>query len=593
MLLAAGTRLGSYEIVAPLGAGGMGEVYRARDTRLGRDVALKVLPADAAAHPDRLARFELEARTVARLNHPNIVMLHSIEHEGGVRFLTMELVEGRSLHLHREPGGLPVARVVEFGIAIADALAAAHEQGVVHRDLKPANVMVTREGRVKVLDFGLAKLVHPDSSEDLSQAVTREASLSLAGQIVGTAAYMAPEQIRGEAVDPRTDLFALGIVLYELSTGQRPFAGSTAADLSSAILRDPPEPLSLVRADLPAELERIVSRCLEKNPRERAQTALEVMNDLRRLQAWLERGPSAEAMQPTAAPPPTRPRPFGAGAWGIAAALIVLAALAGWLALRRSTAVPQPGGNAVGRRSVAVLEFENVTGDPSLDWMKRGVAELVGAALAQSPALDVFDAQRLGDLATGGRPVLPPARPNNAFLAQHGIRRAIVGSILRSGGALRVQGRIVDTGDGHLIRSCVAEGAADSGLFPLVGRLMPDLQVALEVNLTGNHEAEGWLREITTSSADAYRLYLKGHEALLGRRWKESAAAFEQALQLDSTFIAARTDLSGAYWNLGDPVKLALTRAAMQRLRGRADHRGQLRIDLLESVVGGDPPTLI
>src|SRR6185503_8491445 len=216
MPLAAGTHLGSYEIIAALGAGGMGEVYRARDTRLGRDVAIKVLPADVSAHPDRLARFEREARMVAGLNHPNIVTLFSVEDEGDVRFLTMELVEGQSLDRHVTPGGLPLARVLDVGIALSDALTAAHEKGVVHRDLKPANVMLTREGRVKVLDFGLAKLAVVDLGLDATQAATLAAPLSSAGLIVGTVPYMAPEQIRGEVVDARSDLFALGIILYEL-----------------------------------------------------------------------------------------------------------------------------------------------------------------------------------------------------------------------------------------------------------------------------------------------------------------------------------------------------------------------------------------
>ena len=244
MPLAAGTRLGNYEIVAPLGAGGMGEVYRARDIRLGRDVALKVLPADVAADAERLARFEHEARTVAGLNHPNIVTLYSVEDEDGTRFLTMELVEGESLDRHVTPGGLPIARVVELGIALADALAAAHEKGVVHRDLKPANVMLTRDGRVKVLDFGLAKLDASSTDLEATQAATIAAPLSAAGQVMGTVPYMAPEQVRGEAVDSRTDLFALGIVLYELATGRRPFEGAT---LGRDQLRDPARHARLAR----------------------------------------------------------------------------------------------------------------------------------------------------------------------------------------------------------------------------------------------------------------------------------------------------------------------------------------------------------
>ena len=284
MPLIPGTRLGTYEIVVPLGAGGMGEVYRARDLRLGREVALKVLPADVATHPERLARFEREARTVAALSHPNIVVLHSVEDDGDIRFLTMELVEGQSLDQLVTPGGLPIARLVEIGISLADALTSAHEKGIIHRDLKPANVMVNREGRVKVLDFGLAKLAGEGAEPglDSTQAPTVASPLSSPGLVVGTVPYMAPEQIRGEVVDGRSDLFALGIILYELAAGRRPFTGASPADVSSAILRDTPEPLPNIRPDLPADFERIVSRCLEKNPRDRFQTALDVCNELRR-----------------------------------------------------------------------------------------------------------------------------------------------------------------------------------------------------------------------------------------------------------------------------------------------------------------------
>ena len=272
MALTPGTRLGNYEILAAIGAGGMGEVYRARDTRLVREVALKVLHADVVNDARRLARFEQEARTVAALNHPNIVTLFSVEDHAGTRFLTMELVEGASLEREVTPGGLQVGRVVELGIAIATALTAAHEKGVVHRDLKPGNVMLTRDGRVKVLDFGLAKALRSDSE------VT--ASATDMGQVVGTVPYMAPEQVRGEAVDSRTDLFALGVLLYELTTGRRPFEGSTLGVISTAILRDEPASISSSRTDAPADLARIITRCLAKDPRARFQTALDVANEL-------------------------------------------------------------------------------------------------------------------------------------------------------------------------------------------------------------------------------------------------------------------------------------------------------------------------
>ena len=292
------TRLATYEIIAPIGAGGMGEVYHAKDLRLGREIALKVLPTGTSSSAERLARFEREARTVAGLNHPNIVTLFSVETDGDVHFLTMELVEGQSLDRVLAPGGLPIMRVIELGIELADALAAAHEKGVVHRDLKPANVVLTKNGRVKVLDFGLAKLTDPDTNPNLSQAATVASPLSTEGQAVGTVPYMAPEQMRGESVDPRTDLFALGVVLYELASGRRPFEGKTNAEISSAILRDSPKPLASIRSDLPAHLERIVRRCLEKDPRERAQSSLDVGNELRWLRRELERdGSRPQAMQ--------------------------------------------------------------------------------------------------------------------------------------------------------------------------------------------------------------------------------------------------------------------------------------------------------
>ncbi len=307
MSLTPGSRLGRYEIIGALGAGGMGEVYRARDSRLGRDVALKVLPAAVAANAERLARFEHEARTVAGLNHPNIVTLFSVEDDAGTRFLTMELVEGRGLDKHVTPDGLPIERVIALGIALAEALSAAHEKGIVHRDLKPANVMLTNDERVKVLDFGLAKLtgVSGDSGAamDATQLATIASPLSAQGQIVGTVPYMAPEQVRGEAIDPRTDLFALGIILYELTTGRRPFQGATLGMVSSAILRDTPSSPGSSRADVPTDLERIISRCLEKDPRARFQSALDVASELRRVRMTRDAAPTILKAPPVPSTP--------------------------------------------------------------------------------------------------------------------------------------------------------------------------------------------------------------------------------------------------------------------------------------------------
>ena len=278
MALTSGTKLGPYEIQSPLGAGGMGEVYRATDAKLGRDVALKVLPAEMAQDPERLARFRREAKALAQLDHPNIVTIYSVEESEGVHFLTMQLVEGQPLDRLICAGGLPLEQIVEIASALGDALAAAHEKGIVHRDLKPANVMVSNEGRVKVLDFGLAKDVR---GSNLGDATMTSDSRTEVGVVMGTPAYMSPEQTSGRPLDHRTDIFSLGVLLHEMATGRRPFEGTSSAELVSSILRDTPPSVTDVRPDLPSDLARIVRRCLEKDPRHRLQTARDVSNEFR------------------------------------------------------------------------------------------------------------------------------------------------------------------------------------------------------------------------------------------------------------------------------------------------------------------------
>jgi serine/threonine protein kinase len=289
--------LAHYRITAAIGAGGMGEVYRATDAKLGREVALKVLPQEMARDPERLARFQREARAVAALNHPHIVTIFSVEEADGIPFLTMELVEGRTLNRLIPEVGLQLGRLAEIAIAIAEALAAAHEKGIVHRDLKPANVMVSDEGRIKVLDFGLAKEIRANNSNDATLASAGETA---AGVVMGTPAYMSPEQIEGRAVDHRTDIFSLGILLYEMATGRQPFQGRSWAELASAILRDTPAAITDARPDLPGDLARIVRRCLEKDPRHRVQTARDVGNELRDLAR------QTSQTQAPAAPPASR-----------------------------------------------------------------------------------------------------------------------------------------------------------------------------------------------------------------------------------------------------------------------------------------------
>ena len=293
----------------------MGEVYRATDTKLGRDVAIKVLPEAVARDAERLARFEREARSLAALNHPNIVTIFAVEEADGTRFLAMELVEGESLDTLLAPGGFPLPRFFEIAVPLADALSAAHERGIVHRDLKPGNVMVTREGRVKVLDFGLAKLEAADSNPNLTSTPTESrANLTGEGQVFGTVAYMSPEQARGGKVDARSDVFSLGVVLYQMLTGERPFQGASAVDMISSILRDTPPSVTDLRADLPPHLARILRRCLEKDPRDRYQTSRDVFNELRDLRTETSSAPStrpprSEPGSREAERLPARPRP--------------------------------------------------------------------------------------------------------------------------------------------------------------------------------------------------------------------------------------------------------------------------------------------
>lgn len=329
MLLTAGSRLGPYEVVAPLGAGGMGEVYRARDGRLGRDVAIKVLPAEMAHDADRRARFEREARAVAALSHPNILALFDIGTEGDRHFVVTELLEGETLAERLEQGALPVRKAVEIAVGIARGLSAAHSKGIAHRDLKPANVFVLADGQVKLLDFGLARAASPE----IAGHTQTYAALTEPGMVMGTAGYMAPEQVRGQAVDGRADLFALGVVLYEMLTGTRAFVRETTVETLNAILKEDPPELRISRADLQPALDRIVRHCLEKTPPERFQSARDVIFALETLS-----GSTAAAPASAAVSRPSRWVTSVRVAWALAA--ITTAGLGGSLLAPRASSPP-------------------------------------------------------------------------------------------------------------------------------------------------------------------------------------------------------------------------------------------------------------
>ena len=353
-----GRTLSHYRILRQLGTGGMGEVYEAEDTKLGRKVALKVLPAKTARDPQRRERFEREAKAVAALNHPNIVTIYSVEEADGVNFITMELVEGQTLRQVLPRGGLPLGKLLELSIPLAEAVAAAHQQGITHRDLKPENVLVNRDGKVKVLDFGLAKV-----SEVFGEAGGRSRlptrALTEEGRIVGTVAYMSPEQAEGKPVDPHSDVFTLGIILYEMSTGERPFKGDTAVSVLSSILKDNPPPVTQIDTTLPRDMARIVNRCLMKEPTRRFQSALGLATELAtlkqesdsgELEAVTSGGRGSGVAAAPAAIASGRARKIG---YAAAAAAVVGLAVAGYVALLGWRGGAGAGGPATEERGEA------------------------------------------------------------------------------------------------------------------------------------------------------------------------------------------------------------------------------------------------
>lgn len=509
--LTPGSFLGPYEITAPLGAGGMGRVYRARDTRLGRDVAIKLLPPEFASDPDRLAQLDREARTVAALNHPNIVTLFSIEEAGDHRFLTMELVEGPCLSQLVAPGGIPLARFFDIALSLADALAVAHAKRIVHRDLKPANVMLTADGRVKILDFGLARL-HPEGEAQGSrhQDSTVTAPASDAGRILGTYPYMAPEQIRGQAVDARSDLFSLGVILYELLTGRRPFAGSTPADIASSILRDAPVPVGELRPGVPGDLARIIGLCLAKGPEDRVPSARELRREL-------TLAARAGAVGARAPGPSVLPPPFPEG-------------------------VP----------SIAVLPFVSMARDQENEIFADGLSEELLNLLAKVPGLRV--AARTSSSQFKGK-----TGDVESIGERLKVATILEGSVRRSGKRVRITAQLIRVDGGYHLWSqmydrqledifAVQDDIAESVVRELRAALLgekPDSKTEAQVRAEVAAAAKG-----RGESARAYQVHQQGR-FFVDRNTSEDVAKgiryFQRTLRLAPGSALAWAGLSTAY----------------------------------------------
>ena len=471
-----GTRFGPYEIVKPIGTGGMGEVYEAIDTRLDRAVAVKVLPAALAADASARARFDREAKAIAALNHPNICALHDIGDTDGHGYLVMERLEGETLHQRLQRGALDIEQALEYGIALADALDAAHARGLIHRDLKPANIFITTRGIVKILDFGLAKSVQ-DSEADVTRSINE--SLTTTGTTLGTVAYMSPEQLRGESLDVRTDLFSFGLVLYEMATGERAFEGSTVVVAAAGILSQQPRAPREIRAELPVRLEQVILKALEKDRARRYQSAADLRSDLTLAKREAITGPmrTSYAAPPSTIPPPIPTRPPEALAETVRVR-------PDWVARKEARKAAGQAARNLSRSSrwrrlliVLFVIFVFAKRDRWMEWVRPQAPQSSGESASETPSR----ARRLPPVPQPPDNVTPPGVPVRGFGFGPGLANLV--TLLRAvppetydleyasddteALAMALQIRAVLEGAGWTIASTaeIAQPAAKFGLF--------------------------------------------------------------------------------------------------------------------------------
>ena len=584
-----GLTLSHYRVLARLGSGGMGEVYVAEDTRLGRKVALKVPPAELLHQPLQLARFQREARALAAVSHPNVVTIYSVEEHEGLPFLTMELVEGRTLSELIPPKGMSLGQLLDIGIQLADGLAAAHEHGIVHRDLKPGNLMVSAEGRVTILDFGIAKRL-PPAGETATLAGEME-PLTQDGNVIGTVAYMSPEQIRRQPLDPCSDLFSLGVVLYQMATGVRPFRGSDTTSEMLAILERPARPPSEMRADLGARFDEIVLRCLEKEPRRRYPSARALRHDLAdqlrelnptsgtaatmRSDGTQERpakpteevtiaewkptsgGRSSnvtsqaaaaaawESRPPSGSLPARRTRPWRTVAAG--AALVLLLAAGGWYVARgRRSASSAPAGADSGLRpaisALAVLPLHNLSNEP--EYFADGMTEALITSLGNLGRVRVISRQSVMRYKNSDKP-LP------SIAGELGVDVVLTGTVTRSGGRLRITTQLVRAQPEQQLWSAIFNRDVRDVLA-----LQDDVarEVAHQVRLELTDEEKARLADARPVDPAVFDLYLQGR-FYWNKRTPEglhqAVEYFQRAIAADPTYAPAYAGLADSYSLLG------------------------------------------
>jgi eukaryotic-like serine/threonine-protein kinase len=574
-----GRTISHYRILEKLGGGGMGVVYKAEDVKLNRFVALKFLPDDVARDPQALSRFQREAKAASALNHANICTIHEIDEENGQAFIVMEYLDGMTLK-HRISGKpLPFEQVLELGIEIADALAAAHSEGIVHRDIKPANIFVTKRGHAKILDFGLAKLTPDTKGVGVSAMPTAAAEdlLTSPGIAVGTIAYMSPEQARGEELDARTDLFSFGAVLYEMATGRMAFSGNSTAVIHDAILNRAPTPLARVNPEVSLELERIINKALEKDRKLRYQNAADIRTDLQRLKRDTASGRAAVVASETR----STPKKSISSRWVMVAGAAVLAsglAIGAWLFhARKALALTD-------KDTIVLADFRNTTGDAVFDGTLR---QGLSVQLEQSPFLSMVSDQRIQQtLQMMGQKPDAKVTPEVAreVCQRTGSAAVLDGSIAQIGSQYLLTLKAINCSNGESLASTEAQasdknhvldalGKTASEMRNKLGESLASIQKSARIELVGAPDYD-----VTTSSLEALKAYT---QAWLVYREKGDAAAIpllRRAIELDPNFARAYVTLGVRYGNISETALAATNLRKAYELRDRVSEREKLSI---------------